>query len=45
MDNIISLILGSDMTFSPAAFLRAALFLCLFEAITSLVSNFFRGIR
>lgn len=45
MDNIISYILGSDMTFSPAAFLRAALFLVLFEAITSLISNFFRGIR
>lgn len=45
MDNIITYILGSDMTFSPAAFLRAALFLILFEAITSLISNFFRGIR
>ena len=45
MDNIITYILGSDMTFSPAAFLRAALFLCLFEAITSLISSFFRGIR
>ena len=45
MDNIISYILGSDMTFSPVAFLRAALFLLLFEAITSLISNFFRGIR
>ena len=45
MDNIISYILGSDMTFSPAAFLRAALFLCLFEAITSLISSFFRRIR
>ena len=45
MDNIISYILGSDLTFSPAAFLRAALFLCLFEAITSLVSEFFRGVR
>ena len=45
MENIISYILGSDMTFSPAAFLRAALFLCLFEAITSLISSFFRGVR
>ncbi len=45
MNNIISYILGSDLTFSPAAFLRAALFLCLFEAITSLVSEFFRGVR
>ena len=45
MDTIITYILGTDMTFSPAAFLRAALFLCLFEAITSLISNFFRGIR
>ena len=45
MDNIITYILGSDMTFWPAAFLRAALFLILFEAITSLISNFFRGIR
>ena len=45
MDNIISYILGSDMTFSPVAFLRAALFLILFEAITSLISNLFRGIR
>ena len=45
MDNIITYILGSDMTFSPVAFLRAALFLILFEAITSLISSFFRGIR
>lgn len=45
MDNIITYILGTDMTFSPAAFLRVALFLILFEAITSLISNFFRGIR
>lgn len=45
MDNIITYILGSDLTFSPVAFLRAALFLILFEAITSLISNFFRGIR
>lgn len=45
MDNIVNYILGSDMSFSPAAFLRAALFLCLFEAITSLVSQFFRGVR
>lgn len=45
MDNIVYYILGSDMSFSPAAFLRAALFLCLFEAITSLVSQFFRGVR
>ena len=45
MDNIITYILGSDLTFSPVGFLRVALFLILFEAITSLISNFFRGIR
>ncbi len=45
MDNIIYYILGSDLSFSPTAFLRAALFLCLFEAITSLISSFFRGVR
>ena len=45
MDTIITYILGTDMTFSPAAFLRVALFLILFEAITSLISKFFRGIR
>lgn len=45
MDNIVYYILGSDLGFTPAAFLRAALFLCLFEAITSLVSQFFRGVR
>ena len=45
MDTIITYILGSDLTFSPVAFLRVALFLILFEAITSLISNIFRGIR
>lgn len=45
MDNIITYILGTDLSFSPVAFLRVALFLILFEAITSLISNFFRGIR
>ena len=45
MDSIITYILGSDVAFSPTAFLRVALFLILFEAITSLISNFFRGIR
>ena len=45
MDTIITYILGTDMTFSPVAFLRVALFLILFEAITSLISNLFRGIR
>lgn len=45
MDNIVYYILGSDLSFTPSAFLRVALFLCLFEAITSLVSSFFRGVR
>ena len=45
MDNIITYILGTDLSFSPVAFLRVALFLILFESITSLISSFFRGIR